>query len=262
MDFFFIGWLFLSLFCLIIASYFDLKQRWIPDKLWLFQISLGIIIDVIWFLSNNNFLLKISAVINISFGLIIGLIVLIFGFMGGGDSKAIFALSISTPIPINYFGVIDNIRINLAIIQILFNMIFGILIFALFLLVFNLLSIRYKGPLFSETSGSYLAKFMILITSRRVDLEHLEALKHEDPIERYIDEKWMLSHQIFQQLLDDEEYNAMEHKMKLEAIQNFKSTNRTYLWVRPQPPGLVFILFGYIIFILFGSPINLLFPIF
>ena len=142
-----------------------------------------------------------------------------------------------------------------SIIYILGNMVIGFILFAVILFFYNLIAIKYYGPLFNETSGSLLQKINVMISSRRISSSEVASLKHEDPAEIYTNGLWVLFTPIFQSPLDDEAYEKIETEAREQAANDVKVSNRSYLWVRPQPPGLVFIMFAYIFWIIFGSPL-------
>ncbi len=246
----------ISLFCLIWASYKDLKNRLVPDKIWLIQIALALPFLVIWFIDYANFLMRMVAILNLVFSFILAIVFFMLGSFGGGDSKAIIALSFTTPAYLIGISLIEVSSESIpAILGILTNMLLFILVFALILLFLNLKSASKYGGLFSETSGSFMGKLAILISGRRVPAEVINTLTHDDPAEKYEDDTWSLYTQLFAEQMEDDEYEKMETENREIAYQNAKETSRSYLWVRPQPPGLVFLFLGYIYWIFLGSPI-------
>ena len=100
-----------------------------------------------------------------------------------------------------------------------------------------------------------MGKLAILISGRRVSADVIKTLTHDDPAEKYEDDTWRLYTPLFTEAMEDDEYEKIETKNRETAYQNAKETSRSYLWVRPQPPGLVFLLLAYVYWILLGSPI-------
>ncbi|GAG45937.1 unnamed protein product, partial [marine sediment metagenome] len=90
-------WFLLTSLCLLWAAIEDLKHRIVPDKVWLIQISLGLILFYRWFSEVNSYNRKLMAEINILTGISFFIITFLGGFLGGADSKAILAISISSP---------------------------------------------------------------------------------------------------------------------------------------------------------------------
>lgn len=257
-----IYWVLVTIVPLLIASYYDFKNRLVPDKIWLIQIALGIGIYSFWILSNPKFLDILLSIINFFLSFIIALVVFYLGAFSAADSKALISVSISSPL---YFTLVDPYFILdvefPAIIPYMVNFYIFFILFAIFLFTNNMISIFKYGSLFSETSGTIFDKIGALISGRRIPREKIKNLKHEDPAEKYIDGKWKLYLPTFQEILDDEEYFKREEKAKREVIQAIENSDRTYLWTRPQPPGIIFLFLGYVSMIVLGSPIQLLLPI-
>jgi hypothetical protein len=132
-----------------------------------------------------------------------------------------------------------------------------LLIFTFSLFIINLVQIRKFGPLFGETSGSFFAKFNVLISARRLEANRIAQLKHEDPAEIYDEENWKLHTPLFMEPMEDEEFERMEKQAREQAVTDVEKTQRTYLWTRPQPPGLIFLTLGYVSWVIFGSPLAL-----
>ena len=246
----------ITLISLTWASYEDMKHRLVPDKIWLIQIVFALPFLVIWFIEYADFLMRIVAILNLVFSFILAIVFYMLGSFGGGDSKAIIALSFTTPVYLVGLS-LGNVSSKSmpAVLGILTNMLLFILLFALLLLIMNLKSASKYGGLFSETSGSIMGKLAILISGRRVPAEMINALTHDDPAEIYEEDTWRLSTPLFSEPLEDDEYEKVETENRQTAHQNAIDTSRTYIWVRPQPPGLVFLFMGYIYWILLGSPI-------
>jgi hypothetical protein len=246
-------WFFLTSLCLLWAAIEDIKHRIVPDKVWLIQISLGIVIFFKWLNEVDSYNRKLIAVINILMGISFFFITFLGGFMGGGDSKAILAISISSPM---VFGLEESELPDFpAILHILTNMGCMLLMFGFILLLINLIQRGKYGPLFSETSGTILSKLYVLLSGHRVVSERLSDLEHEDPLEVFENDQWKLHTPIFVEQLEDEEFEKMEREARIKAAEDAQSTNRSYLWVRPQPPGMVFFLLGYLLWVFIGSPL-------
>lgn len=254
-----IAWAGLTIFCLVWASIEDLKHRLVRDKIWLIQILGGITIFFWWTSISVPSDLILMAVINITLAIILAYLFFVVGSLGGGDSKAIIAIAVSSPIAISSNLNKSSIPFFPPILYILANMMLGLLIFTFLLLILNIIQIRRFGPLFSETSGSVLSKINVLISARRIPIEQIVHLKHEDPAEIYENNKWKLYTPVFQEPLEDEEYERVEKEARENAIRNTENTERSYLWVRPQPPGIIFLTLGYIYWVFIGSPLALFF---
>lgn len=246
-----------TIICLAWAAIEDIKNRLVPDKIWIIQILIAAIGLFFWFGDNIGFIERIVVISNIILGIVLGFAFVSFGAFGGGDGKALIATSISSPF-LYTFAKVDQTLFMPPIFFLLTNMFFFFLLFAIMLLINNIYSINKMGPLFSETSGSLLTKFSILISGRRTKRENVEYLMHEDPAE-ILDGAWKLHTPLFSEPLTDEEYEKIEKETRNKVWNDIQAGKRTYLWTRPQPPGLVFFVLAYLSWIIFGSPLLPLF---
>lgn len=241
------------------ATYFDIKERLIPDKIWISQIILSILLLMIMGASGKlDFVTSILIVINISFGIIFGFLAFFLGIWGGGDTKAVWAISFSTPMIFSFQHIPLVFQYWPTIFIIIPNMIYGLLFFVIFFLINNLRIKQIQGSLFREDSNfSFLQKVSLLFTGSLLTPQEYLNTKFFDPVEKYNEEtnKWEPSLQIFSEILSDEEYEMIEVENRELAYKFGLQTNRKYIWGRFQIPGLVNITFGYIIWLIFGSPI-------
>jgi hypothetical protein len=247
----------ITLVCLIWATYEDIKHRLIPDKISMILIFVSLPFFVYWFINDASFTMRLDALMNLLISFIMGMLFYWVGAFGGGDSKIIIALGFSTPFYFNeqsLGNVSSNVLVPPPIASIMTNYLIFVLVFSLALLITNLVSISKYGRLFSETNGSIIGKIGLLISGRRVTTEMVKTLIHDDPAEIYEEGNWKIHAPLFSESLEDEEYEVLEKKNREIAYKNAKETSRPYIWVRPQPPGLVYFLLGYIYWVLFGSP--------
>ncbi len=242
----------LTLICLVWASIEDIKNRLVPDKIWLIQIGIAIPLLIAWYNSNTDFIDRAIVITNIILGFVFGFTFLYFGAFGGGDSKALIAMSISSPFLytiVEYEALVFMPPIFFFIV----NLFVCFIILALILFVMNMMSIRKFGPLFGETNGGIGSKISILFSGRRLARDQIENLKHEDPAERF-NGAWFLYTPLFETPLEDDEYEIIEREARAKAWEDISNSARTYLWTRPQPPGLVLFIFAYLYMLIFGSP--------
>ncbi len=254
-------WIFilLSIIPLSVGAYLDIRDRLVPNKVWLIQGILGLLV-LIWYSVDLSFIQIIYIVINIIIGFLFGFVSFITGAMGGADAKAIIVLSISSPFYFIKLFPWKTVTLIPPIFFIVINMGITLLIFALLMLLYNLYSIKKMGPLFQGTSGGILSKINVLISAYRIDQINMDNMKHKDPVEEYSEENgWELSTSVFTAPMDDEEFEKVEREARERAIETVKITGKKFLWVRPQPPGLVFLLIAYIYWLLLGSPATIFF---
>lgn len=234
----------------------DLRARIIQDRIWLILFILALPAYIYWLTQIATPEEKIISIINILFTLIFSFLFL-FGGMGFGDIKALIVLSFTTPVTHSTIRIpVIGFDLILSFLAILFFFFLYLILYSWLLLIRNIVEITKYGALFKETQGSILTKFNALLSSRRVSITKLENLKHSDPIEFLINDQWTLLTPLYQPIEEDEIAIAKEKEARKQALIDATSTNRDYLWYRPQPPGLVFITISYISWILFSSPVT------
>ena len=250
-------WFAITLTILILTSFEDYKNRLIPDKYWAILIGLALPSYIYWVSQLASSDEKIVSIINIILSIIIAFILFFLGSFGGGDSKALIVLSLTTPITREGFNFwfldFDPFPSILAIL--LFILVY-FLAFALFLLMRNIFEIRIYGGLFRHTGGSFLDKFNTLLSSRRVHKSKFSGLKHSDPAEIYLLNKWILYAPVFHGPVEDDEAIKLEKELREQVIDDASTTEREYIWFRPQPAGLIAITLAYLSWILLGSPVS------
>lgn len=250
-------WFIITIIILVLASLEDYKNRIIPDKFWGILIVLALPSYLYWTseiaTSNEIFL----SIINIILSIIIAFLLFFLGSFGGGDSKALIVLSLTTPVTRDEFRFwfVDFDPFP-SIFAILLFLLVYFLAFAIILLLRNIFEIRLYGRLFQHTEGSTMEKFNTLLSSRRVHATELSRLKHSDPAEIYQQEKWVLLAPVFQGPVEDDEAIRLETELRDQVIHDARITEREYIWFRPQPPGLIVITLSYLSWILLGSPIS------
>ena len=252
-------WMLITIPALLIGSYFDIRDRLIPDKIWLIQLFAGLFTLIWWGSTTND--LGLIVYINIVLGLIFGLVFFMLGAFGGADSKAIIVLAISSPIKFSFtIMAFDGDEIFPSIFFMLTNFMVIFIIFALILLIYNISSRSKFGSLFGETGGSRMQKFNVLFSSYRVSPDKLLTMEHYDPVEKVVDDEWVLHTPLFEAPVDDDTWEKQTKIAREKAIKDSIKTERSYLWIRPQPPGLVFILVAYLFWVFIGSPLFYIFP--
>ncbi|MHA2028864.1 MAG: prepilin peptidase [Candidatus Kariarchaeaceae archaeon] len=249
-------WFLITLIMFIWASIEDVKTRIVQDRVWLILMLLALPTYIYWLNEIATEDEKLLSIINILFSIFVGIAVFIFG-LGGGDSKAIMVISLTTPVTMeNFYFPLINFYPVLSILAILVIFQTYFVLFALSLVIRNIIEIRRFGNLFEFTEGSKMKKVLTLMAARRVSKSDFAYLKHSDPAEIYLDYKWILYTPVFQANEEDDVAIAKERIMREQAINDASLTQREYLWFRPQPPGLVFITLAYLTWIVFASPLS------
>jgi Flp pilus assembly protein protease CpaA len=250
-------WFTITIIILIITSYQDYKNRIIPDKYWAILITLSFPSYIYWILEIASSEEKIISIINIILSLIIAFLLFFLGSFGGGDSKALIVLSLTTPVTRDgYEFLFLQFDPFPSIFAILLFLLIYFLAFAFLLLLRNLFEIRSYGSPFRHTEGSLIAKLNTLLSSRRIRTSKLNSIKHSDPAEIFETDKWILYAPVFQGPIEDDVAIKLERELRESVIQDAISTEREYIWFRPQPPGLIVITLSYLSWVFLASPIS------
>jgi len=247
--------------CLIFGSVMDLLKREVSNIPWIIMAAVGLLTSIVLIIFSED-PRKVGGFFgfNVAFGLILGLVLYYTGIMGGADAKAIMALSLNTPVYIFNFAFLEQEVYNLIFIPNVFNTFFNwllvmVIFYPLPLLFYNLyLKIRGR-KLFENTNANFASKILMMISGYLIPT--VKALNRHDIVysEKYDKEteKWNVIH--FMQVVEVEE----EEKFKKEVEEDIKLTRRELIWVKVLPPGIVFLLIGYIVNLFVG---NLLFLIY
>lgn len=255
-----LGWLISTILALAIATYFDVKTRIIPDEIWLFQLLCGIIINIFWFLASPSFMEIIVFALGIAVSTIVAIVIILTGAMGVADAKGIFCVGISFPFFVELISPVFEYN---PLIPAFFSIIFYFLILNILLsLVIFLTNMYYQiggRQLYSDLDATPLTKVLILFEGVQVTLDQVKTWKHYDVVERYDGENWKLDVPRFEQELTDDEYEELERELREETIANMELTGRKLVWVRWQPPGILFFLISIILLEIFGPIFSVLF---
>jgi preflagellin peptidase FlaK len=243
------------------ASYYDVKTREVPDKLWIFPVTIGIPL-LVYDVMHTNSLYSVVPIV-LSFILSTSLAIMLFyqGFFGGADAKAIISAGILMPrypfsfqklpiigiSPLQFFSMPLTILANAAILTSILPVIF---------LVKNILwKIRHK-KLFEGIQSSTFKKMLMLFTGYKIEiLEFIKKLNFYHPLEypRKLDGKREVK--LFQRLVDEEEFL----KFRNEVLNNYKSKMYDkYIWVTPLLPFMVCLTISVIISIVIGDLVTVI----
>ncbi|MCG3219884.1 MAG: prepilin peptidase [Candidatus Heimdallarchaeota archaeon] len=250
--------------CLAYSAIIDLIKREISDIPWIIMAIEGIITTIIILIFSNRSSLYtrqqvgILVAINLVIGLLMGYLLYYTGVMGGADAKALMALSINTSVYPFLIAVtqLDVYRFMPSVFNIFFNWLLTmVIIYPLPLLFYNIYLKAKGAKLFEGTTANFASKILMMISGyliptakalNRTDIVYSETFDEEE-------EKWEIKH--FMQVQEIEE----EEEFKKEVEEKIKETGRKKIWVKVLPPGIVFLLIGYIINIVAG---NILFLIY
>ncbi len=245
--------------CLLFGSYMDLRKREVSDIPWIIMAVVGLITTIIYIIFTENKAKDGTIIgINLGVGIAIGLVLYYTGMMGGADAKAIMALSLNTAIyPFTYE--LTSLLVY-DVVPPIFNTFFNwllalVLIYPLPLLFYNIYLKIKKQRLFENTNANFASKFLMMISGYLIPVE--KAKNRTDIVYSEVydveEEEWEIKH--FMQVPEIEE----EEECKAQVETFIQKTNREKIWVKVLPPGIVFLLIGYILNIFLG---NILFALY
>ncbi len=247
--------------CLLFGSYMDLRKREVSDIPWIIMAVVGLITTIVYIIFSTDKGRDGTFIgINFALGIAIGLVLYYTGMMGGADAKAIMALSLNTAIyPFTFvltsLPIYDTFFAPL-IFSTFFNWLLAlVLIYPLPLLFYNIYLKFKKQKLFENTNANFASKFLMMISGYLISVE--KAKNRADIVYSEVynaeEEEWEIKH--FMQVPEIEEEE--EYKAQVETF--IQKTNREKIWVKVLPPGIVFLLIGYILNIFLG---NILFALY
>jgi len=245
--------------CLLAGSFFDLVKREVSDIPWIVMGGIGIISTIIFIIfveEKNHYGMLIG--INIGVGILVSVLLYYTGIMGGADAKALMALSLNTAIyPFNLELTSLQVYAYIpSIFNIFFNWLLAMVIFYPLPLLFYNLYLKTTGlKLFENTTANFSSKILMLISGYLTPVEKAKNRNNVVYSEVYDEkkEKWEIKHFIQVQEVEEEE------KFKKEIEEKIEKTKRKNIWVKVLPPGIVFLLIGYIVNLFMG---NVLFAIY
>ncbi len=217
----------LTALVLIKASFHDLREREVPDELWILMIVFGLVLDAVQYLVRP---------FNIVFALIqFVLIFLLANFMfyvagfGGADAKALIALSVVFPTYPKIGGLpVLNTGLGVFAFTVLSNSVIVAPLLVLILFVRNL----------REDNGRLVYRFIGV----RVDADRIP--KFHNLLE-YVDDSWNVV-RVVRGVEPDEEMLRRLKEAKRRGILD-------RVWVTPALPFLVFMTAGFFVAVLFGD---------
>ncbi len=245
--------------CLVFGAVMDLIKREVSDIPWIVMAATGAITSIFLIIyAEDSRKTGIMFGVNVGVGIVLGVLLYYTGVMGGADAKAIMALSFNTPIYIFEFEFLTQGVYNFIppVFNTFFNWLLVMVVFYPLPLLFYNVFLKTRGKkLFENSNANFASKILMMISGYLISTE--KAVNRHDIVysEEYDkkSEKWNIKH--FMQVVEVEE----EEEFKKVVEEDIKATGRKQIWVKVLPPGIVFLLFGYIINIFVG---NILFLIY
>ena len=189
-----------TLAALLYAGIEDILYREVRREIvWIIMILVGLVMDTLYVINaedQNNALLLI--LISIVLGFLIGFILFYTGVWGGADTKALWALSILTPVqPLSNNLLVIELP-DLLVVNIIDSMVFSVLLnagviaifYPLILMVINAISAS-KESLFNDVRGTSSQKIRCFLFGYKKKVSKIDPNKlHYDFLEEMVDKEF------------------------------------------------------------------------
>ncbi len=189
-----------TLAALLYAGIEDILHREVRREIvWVLMVIIGLVMDTLYVINaedQNNALLLI--LITVVLGFLIGFILFYLGVWGGADTKALWALSILTPVNPLTTNLVNINLPDLLIINIIDSMVFSLLLnagliaifYPLILMVVNAISAS-KESLFNEVRGTASQKIRCFFFGYKKPVSKINEKKlHFDFLEEFTDKEF------------------------------------------------------------------------
>ncbi len=224
------------------ASIHDVREREVPDRVWLLSFPTCLVlafIDAYFGLVEWG-----GMIVSLFSALLLGLLLFHLGFYGGADVKALLLMAAAIPsYRLGHESIFNTLFPSSFLMAFFFSTILSVL-FPLYVLILNLLSIfRGEDPLRGIQVTDPLRRILLLITARRVSLEELRrgGLKYmvaEEPIEG---DGGLLRKPIYCIRIREEDEDM------IKKIEEHRSMYKDGVLVSPTIPMIIFLTLGFLL---------------
>jgi preflagellin peptidase FlaK len=243
----------LSLFFLVLSSWYDFKTREVSNKIWAIYGPAGLALLLLQFFADyttNGEAVPIQWLTSIGLSTIVAFVLFYIGFFGGADSKALICLSLALPVYPSFTYNYIKILVPFFPLAVLVNSVLGASLLVVVITGYNLSCMMLKGErLFEDLKEeSFWSKVIAFATGFRVDSEKLKGGSHYMPLERFSrgeDGKIIRHLKVTPRLEDDSQKEAQ--------LNEFLTELHGKIWVTPGLPFLVFVTAGFIAALIVGD---------
>ena len=215
------------------ASYYDLKERIVPNKGWLIIYPVAVSVNVLSFYLKQNLQDIPISIFSIFIAILAGLLCFYSGFLGGGDVKTFIAVSFLCPtFPFNS----QSTFYPFLPLSMLVNSVFFLLIINLYFFVRNLFKIMKGEKIFEGFEYEPLWKKLLAMSI---------GYKVHGKV------NWKF-------------FRVIEKRTKGKRFFNFFKTNSEFnsldvgIWVSPVIPFVVLIFLGFVFSLFLGDFLTIL----
>lgn len=240
----------ITLVFLAIGSYFDLKTREVPDRVWLVYGPLGLVLTVYRTFSEPQLLW--FTVISIAVTTLLSIGIGFFGLFGGADAKALMCLGLTIPlVPSTFSPVLGYVHPFFPIVVIITSFLCS-LAMGFWIGLRNLFNyIRVRSRLFAGLeSEARWKKLIAMATGYPASLPELRSTFYLYPMEK-VSEDAGTAVRKFQLMTDAESDREQLVTQFVTSLERVGHPER--VWVTPGLPMLLFILCGVLVTLIFGD---------
>jgi preflagellin peptidase FlaK len=241
----------LSLFFLVLCSWYDFKTREVTNKMWLIYGPAGLTLLLLQFLTNQTLSeVTIQWLASIGLTTIIALALFYTGFFGGADSKALICLSLALPVYPTFVHEYVTVLVPFFPLAVLVNSVLGSSLLVIAITAYNLCRMTVKGEKMFEglEKEPLWSKIVAFATGFKVDSEKAKGGSHYMLLERFSraeDGKVIRHLKVTPRLEDDDQKEAQQDEFLTEL--------HVKIWVTPGLPFLVFVTAGFIAALMVGD---------
>jgi len=226
--------IFLSFLVFFYASYYDLKERIVPNKGWLIIYPVAVSVNVLSFYLKQNLQDIVISLFSIFIAVVVGLLCFYSGFLGGGDVKTFIAVSLLCP---TFIFNSQSLFYPFLPLSTMVNSIFLLLMISLYFFVKNVFKIVKGERIFEEFEHEPLWKKLLAMAVGCKVCEKTD-WKFFRVIEKRIGEK------------------------KFFDFSDSGSDTVVYLgegvWIAPVIPFVVLMLLGFMLSLFFGDILTIM----
>jgi prepilin signal peptidase PulO-like enzyme (type II secretory pathway) len=222
------------------ASIRDVKDREVPNKVWVLSIPICLILTLLDFEDGN---VTISAIlISLASALALGFLLFYLGFYGGADVKGLVLIAIAAPAYPLGDGSLLRLVFPLPFLLIFFSSTLLTALFPALILARNLADVlKGEDPLRGIEEKNHFKRLLLLATSRRISFEMLKdkGLKYL-PAEKVVEEGAVANRKPFFPLRVDGGSEGL-----VEELEKHKELFKDGILASPTIPMMVFLTLGF-----------------
>ncbi len=229
---------------LLAASTTDLREREVPDALWLITCPAAAVLTALWLARYPEALF--SALLSISMSAALAALIYWSGLMGGADAKAIMFIALSVPLGPGNGGLLGTHPfVPLASFS---NALLASALLSTYMMIRNLSwKLKRQEGLFEGIEASLPIKALVFISGYKVKAEETVRSSSLFPLEEITLEEGRVRRRLVPFVrIDEQRLGALE-----EALRGGLAPE--YIWASPGLPFVAFLTLGFFLAISLGD---------